>query len=256
MKIVHITDLHFGTESGDIVSHLEHTIADIKPDLIIISGDFTQIGSSAEFTKARDFIKRLPSPVFCVPGNHDIPRFGVIQRLFMPYKKYKRFITPDIMPVYQNDCMIVVGLNSARRFVPHWNWANGMVSRHQLRCIVRKLRGATQKYRICVLHHPVHKAAETPLRVKVFGARRALHAFESAGVNLVLTGHVHHASITVIGKTVFASASTATSKRLRTQENGFNVIQLNDDNFTISHYTYNSQTFTPSENQSFPVLSA
>ena len=67
------------------------------------------------------------------------------------------------------------------------------------------------------------------------------------GIDLVLTGHVHYASITVVESTVFASASTAISSRLREQGNGFNVIDFHDGFFEITHFFYKDKKFYAGE---------
>lgn len=41
-KILHISDLHFGREKQEVLLALENKIKEIKPDIIIISGDLTQ----------------------------------------------------------------------------------------------------------------------------------------------------------------------------------------------------------------------
>jgi 3',5'-cyclic AMP phosphodiesterase CpdA len=243
LRFLHLSDLHFGTESEHIVQHLTDAIKKLAPDLIVISGDFVQIANDVEFIKARDFIESLSSPVFCVPGNHDIPRYNWPERFFNPYKKYKKFINENFEPVLAGDHFIMTGLNTARPLLPHWNWANGAISKMQLHYLESSLTGDGNKYRICVMHHPIHKAEKAPLKVTVFGASEAMQKIHDLKVDLVLTGHVHHASITVIKNTVFASASTAISQRLRAQENGFNVIDFAPDNFEISHFVYNRENF-------------
>lgn len=243
IRFIHLSDLHFGTESDAIVGHLCDSIRALQPNLAVISGDFTQIGNGPEFRKAQNFIRDLCVPSFCVPGNHDISRYNLTARFMDPYNKYKTYITDDLRPVLEHDNFTMVGLNTARRALPHWNWANGAISNSQLNFLKEKFQGLHDKYRICVLHHPIQKAEKAPLDVTVFGAKKAMQTFHDLQIDLVLTGHVHHASITVVEKTVFASASTAISHRLRNQENGFNIIDFFENYFEISHFVYNGSEF-------------
>jgi predicted MPP superfamily phosphohydrolase len=244
MRLIHLSDLHWGTECPHIVESLRQCLSNLNPDLIVISGDFTQIASTSEFKMAQEFAASLAAPVFTVPGNHDIPRFNILERLLNPYKKYKSYINEDLAPVLRRENIVIAGINTARHILPHWNWANGAISSMQIAALRRAFEGDGDACRVCVFHHPAHKALETPLKVKVFGARKAMKAIADMKIDLVLTGHVHHASITVSGQTVFASASTAISLRLRAQENGFNVIDFDKDSFEITHWTYNGTTFT------------
>jgi 3',5'-cyclic AMP phosphodiesterase CpdA len=254
MKIIHLSDLHFGTHEQKIVDSLHHNIQNQNADLVIVSGDFTQIGSRAEFEQARTFLDALKIPFFCVPGNHDVPAWNLTERFLNPYKKYKRFITEDLNPFMTlNDNALIAGLNSARRALPHWNWANGAISGAQRKNLSRIVQQhSSPAWRICVLHHPIHKVQEMPIDVTVFGRKRTLACLENLKFDLVLTGHVHHASITLRGdqshKTAYISASTALSSRTRGQENGFNVIELSDKLIEVGLYTLDGDQFVLAQN--------
>ena len=250
MRLIHLSDLHFGTQEGDIVDELSQAISDASPDFIIVSGDFTQVASSKEFVLAKRFIEALPAPVFSVPGNHDIPRYGFGERFFNPYRRYKKYIHDELCPTFINDQVVVAGINSARRILPHWNWANGAISQQQLQYIqnvYKKHDPDHLKRRICVFHHPIQRALNSPMNTVVFGARKALECLNTLQVDLVLTGHVHHAAITTLGDgdhtTIYLSASTALSSRLREQENGFNVISLHPEGIEIEVFAHDGKTF-------------
>lgn len=249
MKIIHLSDLHFGRDLKDVGQNLLYQIETIQPDLVIISGDFTQLATTDEFINARDFIKALPVPYFCVPGNHDIPAVNLFARMFHPYQKYKKYIDEDLNPDIENTDVMIAGINSARRILPHWNWANGAVSNQQRMRLHNFFSDANKhKWRICVLHHPIHKVNEMPISVTVFGRKRALSLMNKLNIDLVLTGHVHYPSVSTHGnekhQTVFVSASTALSSRKRGgQENGFNVISLSDKTLDVALYTFQNGQF-------------
>ena len=233
MKIAHLSDLHFGTEDINIVRALQDKLHELNPDMIIISGDFTQIGNTAEFKIAGEFIRNLSCETICVPGNHDVPAYEMIERFFTPYKKYKKYICDDLCPVYDYKDVLILGLNSARRAVPHWNWANGAISLKQRQKICDVFDPEESRWTICTFHHPIHKVDDLPIDVTVFGGKPTLDTIKDRRIDLVLTGHVHHASLITRGdadhQTVYLSASTALSSRLRGQENGFNLITLDND---------------------------
>ncbi len=254
MKIVHLSDLHFGTEESWVVEALLNAITEISPDLVIVSGDFTQIGSKKEFQMARDFLQTLShdsetTPI-CVPGNHDVPARDIFERFFSPYKKYKNYITRDMNPVFENAQVLVAGLNSARRALPHWNWANGAISAKQRSRLQTIYHPEEPRWTICTFHHPIHKVDDMPLDVTVFGRKRTLQVIQDLKIDLVLTGHVHHASVITRGdenhQTVYLSASTALSSRTRGQENGFNVITLNKHSMNIETFKLEDKQFVQS----------
>src|SRR4029077_8283305 len=108
--IVHLSDVHFGRVNATIVDPLEAAIRAIAPDLVTVSGDFTQRARRSQFRAARAFLDRLPTPQLVVPGNHDVPLFNLPARFLDPFGGYRRYISPDLEPAYQDDELIVVGL--------------------------------------------------------------------------------------------------------------------------------------------------
>lgn len=248
MKIIHLSDLHFGTDTPALTESLIECVTDLKPDLFIISGDFAQVASEEEFKQAADFMRALPADSFCVPGNHDVPAFNLWQRFTAPYALYKKYIDQELCPFFENSALILKGINSARRALPHWNWANGAISHAQRQALKQIFKPDETRWTICTFHHPVHKVHEMPLDVTVFGRKRTLETIHECKIDVVLTGHVHHASVTTIGnaehQSVFISASTALSSRKRGHENGFNLITLRDHEMMIETYALDADSKT------------
>jgi hypothetical protein len=67
MRITHLSDLHFGHHDEQVAASLAADIATQEPDLVVISGDFTQMGTPSEFAAARAFLDQLQTPFFAVP---------------------------------------------------------------------------------------------------------------------------------------------------------------------------------------------
>ena len=89
------------------------------------------------------------------------------------------------------------------------------------------------------LPHRLTVRAEALLAAGRTGA--ALDAIEEAGVDLLLAGHAHHASVhsaadlvTRAGGALVIQAGTATSVRLREQSQSFNVIDIENGNVTLT----------------------
>ena len=101
MKLLHVSDLHFGHHDPVLAEGFADDINAQHPDLIVASGDFTQIGSKAEFEQAREFLDKLQAPVFAVPGNHDVPAVNIFRRFLDPYGLYRRYISQDLEPVVE-----------------------------------------------------------------------------------------------------------------------------------------------------------
>ena len=231
--ILHASDLHFGKADPATVEKFFHEIERQNPDLVIISGDFTQVGSREEFAMARDFIRRITAPVFTIPGNHDIPRFHPFARFFDPMVFYRDYIAPMQDVVHEDDSCFCVGINTARPILPHWNWANGMISQDQIQFTHNQFRHAPDdKARIFVCHHPLVNVKSAPIDTVVWGSADMMEALIDQHVDVVLTGHIHHASIFHDKESrgpVMIGCATATSSRLRSQSNGYNILRIKPD---------------------------
>ena len=97
--LVHLCELHFGRiKMND--QPLADTIAQVRPDLIAVSGDLTQRARPEQFRAAQAFLRTLPSPQIIVPGNHDVPLYNVYARFLQGLERYRRYITDDLEPFY------------------------------------------------------------------------------------------------------------------------------------------------------------
>ena len=226
--IAHLSDLHFGTEIPEVVAALAEDITALKPDLVAVSGDLTQRAHHHEFEAAMAFLRALPAPFMAVPGNHDITQHDLVERFTDPYRRWRRHVGPDPEPVWQEEEVAVVGLNTARRMQPHLKWQEGRVGRTRLERAEARLAAVPQGVaRIVVAHHPFNAPTLAPQAEPVMGARRALASFARHGVKAVLTGHLHLPDLIATRHqgVLLVHAATATSHRLRGQPNAWNLIR-------------------------------
>src|SRR5690349_11864946 len=105
--LVHLSDLHFGRIDHGLVEPLRQAVIAAKPDLVAISGDFTQRARRAQFADARAFIASLNLRTLVVPGNHDIPLYDFAERLNPPLRRYRQYIAADLAPEYNDEEMVV-----------------------------------------------------------------------------------------------------------------------------------------------------
>ena len=54
--VLHVSDPHFGTEVPEVVEALARLAGQLRPDLVVLSGDITQRARAAQFQAARAFI--------------------------------------------------------------------------------------------------------------------------------------------------------------------------------------------------------
>ena len=111
--LLHISDPHFGTERPQVVKALERLAHAQAPELVILSGDITQRARKAEFAAAGAFMDRLAVPSrLVIAGNHDIPLFDLVTRIFGPYSRYRRLFGSDLEPVHVAPELLVIGVRT------------------------------------------------------------------------------------------------------------------------------------------------
>ncbi len=227
--IVQLSDLHFGTTIAATLEPLVALLARLAPDLVIVSGDFTQRARVSEFEAARAYVQRLPAPQLLIPGNHDVPLYDVMRRFLSPLGHYRRYITPDLSPCFVDDEIAVFGINTARSFT----FKGGTIDDAQVNATVTQLaRLPSHVARLVVTHHPFSIPGGLSGVNVVRGATRALQAFAPHKVDMYLSGHLHlvhyaSASAYVPGyEAPLLVAGTAVSTRARGEANSFYVLRV------------------------------
>lgn len=257
MRLVHISDLHFGHHDPVVSASLGADLRSQRPDLVIASGDFTQRGTPAEFEMAHEFLGALGAPVFAVPGNHDLGR-NLARRFLDPYGLYRRYIAPEIEPFLELDAdgtaLALAGLNTTRRALSDRDWSHGSINPAQLSALEHSFASArATALRIVVAHHPLMRPLARTLKPtqEVRRAGLALEAMSTLGVRLVLSGHFHLSFVrrydqnavrdgippgprrAATAPVLVCQASSVISDRLRGEPNAYNVIDINGQSIEI-----------------------
>jgi 3',5'-cyclic AMP phosphodiesterase CpdA len=187
--LIQISDPHFGTEQPPVVAALLAFVRRVQPLAAILSGDITQRGRRAQFAAAKRFVDQLGVPhCLVIPGNHDIPLFNLVARLFFPYAGFERVFGSVLEPQLECDAFQVICLNTTRPS----RHKDGEISDEQVARVVKQLRGANgSQLRIVVTHQPVHVLRDSEVHNRVHGYRQAVQAWADAGADIIMGGHIH-----------------------------------------------------------------
>jgi 3',5'-cyclic AMP phosphodiesterase CpdA len=240
--IVHVSDIHFGRIDPATVQPLRDAIARAMPDLVAVSGDLTQRARRQEFAAAKEFLESLPFHRLVVPGNHDVPLYNVVTRFTVPLARYRRTITDDLSPIYRDDEMIVIGVNTARS----WTWGEGRINARQVDDVVAHLSGAPRDLiRIVVTHHPFDLPEGVGEERLLGRATMAMAKLSTAGADLFLAGHLHVSHIghtaeryQIAGHSALVVQAGTVSTRSRGEQPSFNVLRIQRPEISVARMVW------------------
>lgn len=242
-RVLHLSDLHYGKDRADLEEPLLEVVDRLAPDLVAISGDFTQRARRSQFAEARAFLERLTVPWLAVPGNHDTPLDNLWVRLMKPWKRYRAAIHDELEPVYQDEHMVVVGVNTVNRFA----WQRGKLSNRRVARACQAFGDDDGRARIVMLHHPLQHGPEVEKRL-MRGADEALKAFAECGAQVVLSGHLHNTVIAPFRawpQLLFVQAGTSLSSRVRGEVNTFNLLEVSAEAVSVESWGAEHLEFAP-----------
>jgi 3',5'-cyclic AMP phosphodiesterase CpdA len=252
--IAHLSDVHFGRHDDQVVAAVDAFLEERRPDLVVISGDFTQRARVEQYKMACAWLDRVQSTglaTLAVPGNHDVPLYDVVRRFARPLNRYKKYIDDDLCPWFETEELAVLGINTARSLTIK----DGSISREQIAMIRDRFRDVSEeKTKILVTHHPLFAMPigdEGELSKVVKRDGDALEAVAEAGVDMLLAGHFHRTfansardMVETAGAALVIQAGTATSTRLRGDElQSFNWLDLGKDQVELQVQRWDGAAF-------------
>lgn len=246
-RIFHISDVHFGPPHlPRLAQGTLEFIDSHRPDLVVVSGDLTQRAKPEQFRQARAFVDQIPVPTLVVPGNHDVPMYRVWERVFSPFGAYRAHFSPELEPLYRDDELLVVGINTAF----NWTIKDGRIPLARLLEVGELCASVPESVlKVVVAHHHLIPPPNFGTQRVVGNAYEAIDLFSSAGVDLILSGHLHQA---YIGNSeefypkgrspvVILHSGTTTSNRGRGGEkerNTCNWIRADAQSMVVCHFAW------------------
>lgn len=185
--LLHLSDLHFGTEQPRLCRALVQLCEQLQPEAVVVSGDLTQRARQEQFVAAQVFLQSLNRPLLVVAGNHDIPLFHLTRRLLTPYDYFQRYFG-ELEPVLETASFYLIGVNSVTRH----HHTQGSISNLQIWKAGERLRqAASSKTKLIVSHQPFAASqpedqAEAPRLMD-----RAVRHWSRFGLAGLLHGHLH-----------------------------------------------------------------
>ena len=232
--VLHLSDLHFGRTRPDLLDPLVKLAADLAPDLVVVSGDFTQRARRNQFVEAAKFLDRLRSPWLAVPGNHDVSLDNVMIRMLDPWGRYRSLIHHDLSPRHEDEEITVVGVNTVNRYAQQ----AGRIGRSQLRVISQSHQADPDKTLVVVMHHPPEHPLGSTKRLMSHSGK-GVEALVQAGADIVLSGHLHNAHVaplTAAPGILLVQAGTGLSTRLRDEANTLNLLTIEPGHVRVDRY--------------------
>jgi 3',5'-cyclic AMP phosphodiesterase CpdA len=214
MLIAQITDTHIqrpGTLTYDIVdtaAMLRDCVTQIlrldpQPDLILLTGDLTDLGQAEEYAHLRQLLKPLRQKIIVIPGNHDdraTLRAAWHDADYLPATGFLHFVLEDYP-------LRLIGLDTV---IP--GEGGGELCDERLAWLTARLAARPQAPTVILMHHPPFITGIDHMDALGLRGREAFAGImrQNPQVELVLCGHLHrtiHAQIG--GRAVLTCPSTA-----------------------------------------------
>jgi 3',5'-cyclic AMP phosphodiesterase CpdA len=228
IRLFHVSDVHFGAEDVGALAWFDGLVRAEAPDAVIVTGDLTMRARPAEFAAAARWLEGLNRPVTVEVGNHDLPYFNLFARFFTPYRRYLALERMIERPLDVKG-VAVVPLRTTARFQWRLNWSKGHVGRGELaRALALAEAAPREGVTLLACHHPLIEGG-TRMNGRTRHGAAALRALAGAGVDAVLTGHVHDPfdiAHDVDGRTVRLIGAGTLSERTRATRPSFNEIRI------------------------------
>ena len=198
--------LRSAEHGSGVLSALEADLAQTKPDHIVVTGDLTHLGLSAEYREVGRWLRKLgpPSRVTIIPGNHDAyVKLDWHQTMahWTDYMISDASGKDDHQPTNAENlfpCLrirkgvAIIGVSTARPSAPHL--AVGSIGAAQLKKLEAVLAqmAPTNLYRVLLIHHPPAPGI-VDWRKRLTDASDLRPLLERYGVDLILHGPAHRA---------------------------------------------------------------
>jgi 3',5'-cyclic AMP phosphodiesterase CpdA len=260
LTVLHVSDFQCGSPFLPKAADAMLRVAEeVRPDVVVASGDLTQRAKVREFALARSILDRFGSvPLILTPGNHDVPLYRFWERLATPFRNWRAFAGNELDTVHAVPGATFVALNSA---APRRAIINGWIGAGQVEFARAAFEAApADDVRVLVIHHHFVPVPTGEGSRPLPGAARLATQFARMGVDVVMGGHVHQLHIRSSAGLPFVATGTTTSRRGRGREEGWNSLCVHRFGATTLEVTPwlrspDATDFEPGDGQAFDLRS-
>lgn len=192
-RLLHITDTHLfaqadgrlrGVDTYRSLSRvLDRATADTRPaDAVLVTGDLSQDETRGAYQHFRTLLSRLDIPVWCLPGNHDVPQFMGEVLAAPPFHVGGVMLAGNWCVILLNS--YVAGDHGGRLAPEQLEWLGAMLHEHAGRDVL-----------LAVHHHVLKLQSRWLDDLALYNADELLALVDrSPQVRCVVAGHVHQSS--------------------------------------------------------------
>jgi len=218
--IAHISDLHCGSRYHipSLATRVVDEVNALAPDIVVVTGDLTDMGYRAEFKQAHRVLERIA----CVRrvvliGNHDARNVGDVhfEELFGARHTELEY-----------SGMRLIGLDSSEPDLD-----TGRIGRDTHRVLTSRFELDPDEFKVVAMHHHLVPVPGTGRERNIVNdAGDMLRVLADAGVDLVLCGHKHVPNVWRLEDMLIVNAGTCCSHRLRGKGRpSYNIIEIDED---------------------------
>jgi len=221
--IAQISDLHCGSMyfRSALAEQMLEEVNDLAPDIVVVTGDLTDMGLRDEYDRARALLDRIECDrMLVVPGNHDARNVGEVH-----FEALFGSRSPEI----EMDGVHLIGLDSSEPDLD-----SGRVGREKYRWLEERFAEPSEFKIVAIHHHLVPVPGTGRERNIVADAGDLLRVLTESGVDLVLCGHKHVPNVWRLEDLFIVNSGTTTSVRVRGREEpGYNVLEVFSDRVRV-----------------------
>ncbi len=216
--IVQISDIHCGSSlfRENIMKKVIHQVNELKPDLLVITGDLTMDGYYEEYRMALKYISQFKiKKKIIVPGNHDARNVG--------YKTFEKLIgNPFKCIKLNNNQIIICGVDSTEPDLD-----DGQLGRYHTMKL-KRIYSRNYKFKALALHHHVISVPNSGREMNILrDAGDVLKMAVKSKLNLIMSGHKHIPNLWNFEGIKVLTCATTTDGRIRgIYKNSYNIITI------------------------------